>query len=133
MNPEISDGHHTERAGLLGADNADNWPAAESLADLFPLADTGGIDLGREAVEQVRSQRAVHRNQRRASGIPVVALVGYTNAGKSTLMNTLTGANVLSSNQLFATLDPTTRRLELPNHQEILLTDTVGFIQKLPT
>jgi GTP-binding protein HflX len=59
--------------------------------------------------------------------------VGYTNAGKSTLMNALTGASVLSSDQLFATLDPTTRRLQLPNHQEILLTDTVGFIQKIPT
>jgi GTP-binding protein HflX len=89
-------------------------------------------ELGRE-IEQVRVQRALHRSQRRASGIPVIAVVGYTNAGKSTLMNALTGAQVLSSDQLFATLDPTTRRLELPNHQEILLTDTVGFIQKLPT
>lgn len=89
-------------------------------------------ELGRE-IEQVRKLRALHRRQRRAAGIPVVALVGYTNAGKSTLMNALTGAEVLSSDQLFATLDPTTRRLELPNSQEILLTDTVGFIQKLPT
>lgn len=89
-------------------------------------------DLGKE-IEGVRESRAIHRRQRRASGIPVVALVGYTNAGKSTLMNALTGAEVLSTDRLFATLDPTTRRLELPNHQEILLTDTVGFIQKLPT
>jgi GTP-binding protein HflX len=89
-------------------------------------------ELNRE-IERVRDQRALHRQQRRASGVPVVALVGYTNAGKSTLMNALTGAEVFSSDQLFATLDPTTRRLELPNHQEALLTDTVGFIQKLPT
>lgn len=63
----------------------------------------------------------------------MVALAGYTNAGKSTLMTALTGADVYRSNQLFATLDPTTRRITLPNHQEVLLTDTVGFIQKLPT
>lgn len=89
-------------------------------------------ELNRD-IERVRDQRALHRRQRRASGVPVVALVGYTNVGKSTLMNVLTGSDVLSSDQLFATLDPTTRRLELPNHQEALLTDTVGFIQKLPT
>lgn len=88
-------------------------------------------ELNRQ-IEEVRQQRSVHRGQRRRSGIPVVALVGYTNAGKSTLMNAMTGADVLSSDQLFATLDPTTRRIELPNGQEILLTDTVGFIQKLP-
>src|SRR5579872_1651198 len=89
-------------------------------------------ELTRE-IEQVREVRSLHRRQRRSSGIPVVALVGYTNAGKSTLMNALTGAGVWSSDQLFATLDPTTRRIELPNHQEVLLTDTVGFIHKLPT
>src|SRR5579872_2817611 len=89
-------------------------------------------ELNRE-IEQVRRQRSLLREQRRSSGIPVVALAGYTNAGKSTLLNALSGAEVLSSDQLFATLDPTTRRIELPSHQEILLTDTVGFIQKLPT
>lgn len=84
-------------------------------------------------IEQVRKQRSLLRRQRRLSGIPVVALTGYTNAGKSTLMNALTGSEVVSSDQLFATLDPTTRRLRLLNGQEILLTDTVGFIQKLPS
>jgi GTP-binding protein HflX len=89
-------------------------------------------ELNRE-IEAVRAQRAHSRRQRRLSGIPVIALAGYTNAGKSTLLNALTGARVLSSDQLFATLDPTTRRVELPTGQEILLTDTVGFIQKLPS
>ena len=64
--------------------------------------------------------------------MPVVAIVGYTNAGKSTLLNRLTGADILAEDKLFATLDPTTRVLELPGRQEILLTDTVGFIRKLP-
>jgi GTPase len=89
-------------------------------------------ELERE-IERVRHTRSLQRSQRRRSGIPVVALVGYTNAGKSTLMNRLTGAHVFSSDLLFATLDPTTRRHDLTNGQEILLTDTVGFIQKLPT
>jgi GTP-binding protein HflX len=89
-------------------------------------------ELNRE-IEDVRKQRALHRRQRRLAGMPVVALAGYTNAGKSTLMNALTGAGVVSSDQLFATLDPTTRRLRLTNSQDILLTDTVGFIQNLPS
>lgn len=87
----------------------------------------------KKQLEEIRQQRNLHRQQRRASGSPVVALVGYTNAGKSTLLNTLSDADVLSADQLFATLDPTTRRTELPSGQTILLTDTVGFIQKLPT
>ena len=86
-----------------------------------------------QEIERVRAQRTLARAQRRASALPVVALVGYTNAGKSTVMNALTGADVVRSDRLFATLDPTTRRLELPDHEEILMTDTVGFIQKLPT
>jgi GTP-binding protein HflX len=89
-------------------------------------------DLDRE-LEEVRSQREQQRTGRRRSDLETVAIVGYTNAGKSTLLNTLTGAAVGSENRLFATLDPTTRRLRLPTGRELLLTDTVGFIQKLPT
>lgn len=87
----------------------------------------------REEIEGVREQRKIHRRQRAAQAIPVVAVVGYTNAGKSTLFNALTEAEVLAENKLFATLDPTTRHITLPGNQEALLTDTVGFIQKLPT
>ncbi len=87
----------------------------------------------REEIEEVRRQRRMHRSQRAAQAIPVVAVVGYTNTGKSTLFNALTEAEVLAENKLFATLDPTTRHVILPGNQEVLLTDTVGFIQKLPT
>lgn len=87
----------------------------------------------REEIEKVREQRLIHRQQRASQTIPVIAVVGYTNAGKSTLFNALTEAEVLTENKLFATLDPTTRRITLPGNQEALLTDTVGFIQKLPT
>lgn len=87
----------------------------------------------RTEIERVRMHRSQHRTQRKKTGIPVVALVGYTNAGKSTLLNTMTGADVYVADQLFATLDPTTRRIELSSGRNVVLTDTVGFIQKLPT
>jgi GTP-binding protein HflX len=87
----------------------------------------------RRQLEGVRQARTLHRRQRAAQAIPVVAIVGYTNAGKSTLFNALTAAGVVAENKLFATLDPTTRHVTLPTHQEVLLSDTVGFIQKLPT
>jgi GTP-binding protein HflX len=83
-------------------------------------------------LEKVRAHRKRHRSRRRRAGLPTVALVGYTNAGKSTLLNALSDANVLVADQLFATLDPTTRRVELPGGGATLITDTVGFIQKLP-
>ncbi len=87
--------------------------------------------LNRE-LKAVQRHRQVTREQRRRSALPVAAIVGYTNAGKSTLLNTLTGAGILAEDKLFATLDPTTRKFELPGGQEVLLTDTVGFIRKLP-
>ena len=87
----------------------------------------------RAEIEKVRQHREHYRRRRELAGLPVVALVGYTNAGKSTLLNALTKAGVLSEDKLFATLDPTTRRYVLPTGQQVLLTDTVGFIQKLPT
>ena len=87
--------------------------------------------LNRE-LKDVKRHREVTREQRSRNRIPVAAIVGYTNAGKSTLLNTLTGAGILAEDKLFATLDPTTRELKLPSGQEILLTDTVGFIRKLP-
>ena len=83
-------------------------------------------------LRELEGNRAVMRAQRDRSGLPKIALVGYTNAGKSTLLNAITGANVLSEDKLFATLDPTTRKTELPSGEQILLTDTVGFIRKLP-
>jgi GTP-binding protein HflX len=87
----------------------------------------------KQDLEKVRAHRMRYRAQRQRSQIPIIALVGYTNAGKSTLLNRLARADVYVANQLFATLDPTTRRVELPAGHWALVTDTVGFIQKLPT
>ncbi|MBC7316370.1 MAG: GTPase HflX, partial [Chloroflexi bacterium] len=81
----------------------------------------------RRELAQVRQQRSLQRRRRRRQGLPVVAIVGYTNAGKSTLLNRLSGAGVLVEDKLFATLDPTTRRVALPSGKEVLFTDTVGF------
>jgi len=83
-------------------------------------------------IESIRKQRAIYRKRRKERGIPIVALVGYTNAGKSTLFNTLSRASVTVENKLFSTLDPVTRSLALPNGEQFLITDTVGFIHKLP-
>ena len=91
------------------------------------------ISTLREHLEKVRTHRKQYRLRRKRSNLPIVALVGYTNAGKSTLLNRLSGADVFVADQLFATLDPTTRRVEFPGGNIALFTDTVGFIQKLPT
>lgn len=87
----------------------------------------------RQQLEEVRTHRRLYRRRRRRAAIPVVAIVGYTNAGKSTLLNALAGSDILVEDKLFATLDPTTRRVPLPHGRVALFTDTVGFIQKLPT
>ena len=86
-----------------------------------------------EELEQVRAQRSQHRERRKFAGAPVIALVGYTNAGKSTMLNRLAGADTFAEDKLFATLDPTTRRTRMQGGQELLFTDTVGFVQRLPT
>ncbi|MBI3159912.1 MAG: GTPase HflX [Chloroflexi bacterium] len=91
------------------------------------------IDQLKGELEKVRAHRGRYREKRKRARIPVVALVGYTNAGKSTLLNRIAGADVHTADQLFATLDPTTRRVELTGGRVALFTDTVGFIQKLPT
>lgn len=84
-------------------------------------------------LEKVKDQRTQQRRQRKRAEVPTLAIVGYTNAGKSTLLNALSHSDVLAENKLFATLDPTTRKVRLPRGHEVLITDTVGFIQKLPT
>ena len=85
-----------------------------------------------EELDQVRKQREIQRSGRKRNLWPLASIVGYTNAGKSTLLNSLTGAEVVAEDKLFATLDPTTRRLRLPTNQNVLISDTVGFIRKLP-
>ncbi|MEA3325944.1 MAG: GTPase HflX [Chloroflexota bacterium] len=94
---------------------------------------TKRIEFLKAELEKVRNQRMRYRQRRKKTQIPVVALVGYTNAGKSTLLNKLSASDVYVADQYFATLDPTTRRVDLPGGQTVLFTDTVGFIQKLPT
>lgn len=90
------------------------------------------INLINDNIDKIKAVRTLHRNKRNKNRIATISLVGYTNAGKSTLLNTLTASDIYAQDQLFATLDPTTRKLALPNKQEAVLTDTVGFIQRLP-
>ena len=92
----------------------------------------GRIQILKKSLDDVRRHRGQHRARRRRQGLPVAGLVGYTNAGKSTLLNSLTGASVDAEDRLFSTLDPITRQVRLPSGRELLVTDTVGFIQKLP-
>ena len=115
----------------LGGGIGTRGPGEKKLEMDRRLINSRVAQLNRE-LKEVHRHREVNRQLRKRSGIPVVAVVGYTNAGKSTLLNHLTNAEVLEEDKLFATLDPTTRILELTNHQKVLMTDTVGFIRKLP-
>ena len=115
----------------LGGGIGTRGPGEKKLEMDRRLINSRVAQVNRE-LKEVQRHREVNSQQRKRSGIPVVAVVGYTNAGKSTLLNHLTNAEVLEEDKLFATLDPTTRILELTNHQKVLMTDTVGFIRKLP-
>jgi GTP-binding protein HflX len=115
----------------LGGGIGTRGPGEKKLEMDRRLINDRVAQLRRELAE-VERHRDVARSQRNKNRTPIAAIVGYTNAGKSTLLNTLTGAGVMEEDKLFATLDPTTRMLELPSKQQILITDTVGFIRKLP-
>ena len=121
-------GHLSRQSGGIGMRGGEGESQLE--ADRRKVSER--IDKIRDELEIVRRQRATQRAGRQRNQWPLASIVGYTNAGKSTLLNTLTGAAVLAENTLFATLDPTTRRLRLPTNQNVLLSDTVGFIRKLP-
>jgi GTP-binding protein HflX len=121
-------GHLSRQSGGIGMRGGEGESQLE--ADRRKVSER--IDRITTDLEFVRQQRETQRVGRQRSNWPLASIVGYTNAGKSTLLNQLTGAKVLAVDKLFATLDPTTRRLRLPTNQNVLLTDTVGFIKKLP-
>lgn len=152
---DIFAGHAQTREGKLQVELAQNqyllprlagqWSHLERLGGGIGTRGPGEsqLETDRRIVQQrihrlkaeiarVRKQRSLYRQRRRRTGIPVVALVGYTNAGKSTFLKTLSSADILVEDKLFSTLDPVTRRITLPDMQQVLITDTVGFIQKLP-
>ena len=121
-------GHLSRQSGGIGMRGGEGESQLE--ADRRKVSER--IDRIERDLDAVRRQRETQRAGRQRSQWPLASIVGYTNAGKSTLLNRLTGAEVLAKDILFATLDPTTRRLKLPTNQNVLLTDTVGFIKKLP-
>ncbi len=121
-------GHLSRQSGGIGMRGGEGESQLE--ADRRKVSER--IDRIERDLDAVRRQRETQRAGRQRSQWPLASIVGYTNAGKSTLLNQLTGAEVLAKDILFATLDPTTRRLKLPTNQNVLLTDTVGFIKKLP-
>ena len=121
-------GHLSRQSGGIGMRGGEGESQLES--DRRKVSER--IDKIREELATVRTQRATQRAGRQRNQWPLASIVGYTNAGKSTLLNQVTGASVLAEDTLFATLDPTTRRLRLPTNQNVLLSDTVGFIRKLP-
>jgi GTP-binding protein HflX len=121
-------GHLSRQSGGIGMRGGEGESQLE--ADRRKVSER--IDRIERDLEAVRRQRETQRAGRQRSQWPLASIVGYTNAGKSTLLNRLTGSEVLAKDILFATLDPTTRRLKLPTNQNVLLTDTVGFIKKLP-
>jgi GTP-binding protein HflX len=125
---------HLDRQG--GGGGGGSSPAArgegESQLEIDRRLARRRIDIVKRELAEVKTQRSTQRKERLRIPIPHGAIVGYTNAGKSTLLNSLTGADVLAENKLFATLDTTTRKLQLPDGQQLLVTDTVGFIRKLP-
>jgi GTPase len=121
-------GHLSRQSGGIGMRGGEGESQLES--DRRRVQER--IEKIMEDLQAVRRHRATQRNGRQRNPWPLASIVGYTNAGKSTLLNALTGSAVLAEDKLFATLDPTTRRLRLPTHQNVFLTDTVGFIRKLP-
>ena len=123
----LKDDFMSRITGGIGA----KGPGETKIEELKRLIQTRISRLDRD-IETLARGRDERRKKREASGIPVVSLVGYTNAGKSTLLNSMTGSSVLAEDRLFATLDPTTRRMRFPEERELILTDTVGFLRDLP-